>query len=92
MCASSIFLSLELLTLLLINLHLGIHVDTKDDEIADNVECAHAHEDLRVFKGNLFRGLHHHEDDDEVGAVVPISVSIPFSRKDDRVRRSGTNI
>ena len=62
------------LTLLLVNLHLDIHVDAKDEKIADDVESAHAHEDLRIFERNLLRCLHHHEDDDEVGAVIPISV------------------
>lgn len=77
-------------TFLLVNLHLGVHVDGEDDDVADNVESAHAHEDLRVFKGNFLRRLHHHEDDDEVGAVVSISVQCSMTgfREAQRVSRA----
>lgn len=56
-------------TSLLVNLHLDVHVHAKDDDVAENVQAADAHQDVGVVEGDLLAGLHHHEDDDQVGAV-----------------------
>lgn len=53
----------------LINLHANVDVDSHDDEIAEDVEGAHAHEHVRVVEGDLFARLHHHQDDDQIGSV-----------------------
>lgn len=47
-------------TSLLVNLHLDIHVDAEDDQIAEDVQAAHSHKDVLVLERNLFAGLHHH--------------------------------
>lgn len=61
-------------TPLLVDLHLGVEVDAGDEQIANDVESAHAHEDVRVFEGDLLADLHHDKDDHEVGAALPVSV------------------
>ncbi len=63
-------------TSLLINLHLGIQVDGDDEQIADDVEGAHAVEHVRVFEGDLLADLHHPEDDDQVRSVRGVAISI----------------
>jgi hypothetical protein len=55
-------------TLLLVDLHLDVEVDAGNDQVADHVEGAHAVQDVRVLEGHLLAGLHHHQDNDEVGA------------------------
>lgn len=61
-------------TPLLVDLHLGVEVDAGDKQVADNVESAHTHEDVGVFKGDLLADLHHNKNDHEVGAALPWSV------------------
>jgi hypothetical protein len=56
-------------TLLLVDLHLDIEVDAGDEQVANDVEGAHAVEDHRVVEGDLLANLHHHKDDHEVGAA-----------------------
>ena len=58
-------------TLLLVDLELGVEVDGGDEQVADDVESAHAVQDGRVVKGDLLADLHHHKDDHEVGAALP---------------------
>jgi hypothetical protein len=58
-------------TLLLVDLHLYVKVDAGDEQVADDVESAHAVEDHRVLEGDLLANLHHHKDDHEVGAALP---------------------
>lgn len=55
-------------TLLLINLHLDIKVDTSDDNVADHVKCADHVQGVWVVEWDFLGDLHHHEDDDQVGA------------------------
>lgn len=62
-------------TLLLVDLQVGVQVDSQDEKIRQDIACAHQHQDLRVLKGNLLGQLHHHQDDGEVGTVRPWSVS-----------------
>jgi hypothetical protein len=72
-------------TPLLVDLHLGVEVDAGDEQVADDVERAHAHEDVGVFKGDLLADLHHDKDDHEVGAAIcyPL-VSLRCSMLDSR--------
>jgi hypothetical protein len=58
-------------TLLLVDLHLDVEVDAGDEQVADDVESAHAVEDGRVIEGDLLADLHHYKDDHEVGAALP---------------------
>lgn len=63
-------------TFLLVDLPADVDVDGDDDEVGDDVECAHAHEDVGVVEGDLFARLHHHEDDDQVGSAWQHSLSV----------------
>jgi hypothetical protein len=63
-------------TPLLVDLHLGVEVDAGDEQVADNVQRAHAHEDVRVVEGDLLADLHHDKNDHEVGAALPVSVTM----------------
>ena len=56
-------------TSFLVDLHLHVEVDSENDDVADHVERAHTVQDVRVFEGDFLARLHHHEDDDEVGAI-----------------------
>lgn len=58
-------------TPLLVDLHLDVEVDAGDEQVADDVEGAHAVKDGRVVEGDLLADLHHHKDDHEVGAALP---------------------
>ena len=51
-------------------MHLDVHVDAEDDQVADDVESAHSVQDVRVIEGDFLAGLHHHKDDDQVGSAV----------------------
>lgn len=59
----------EVHTSLLVDLELDEEVDRGDEDVADDVEGAHAVEDVRVLEGDLLADLHHHKDDHEVGAA-----------------------
>ena len=63
-------------TPLLVDLHLGVEVDAGDEQVADDVERAHAHEDVGVLEGDLLADLHHDKDDHEVGAALLPVVSL----------------
>lgn len=63
-------------TLLLVDLKLGVQVDSQDENIRQDIASAHQHQDLGILKGNLLGQLHHHQDDGEVGTVRPLSVSV----------------
>ena len=56
-------------TSLLINLHLHIHVDGEDDDVADNIQGSYSHEDVGIFEGDFLARLHHHKHDNEVGTA-----------------------
>ena len=56
-------------TFLLVDLHSYVHVDADDDKIADDVKSADTQEYVRVIEGYLLAGLHHHQDDDQVGSA-----------------------
>jgi len=56
-------------TLLLVNLHAHVDVDAGDDQVAEDVQPAHAVEDIRIFERHLLARLHHHKDDHEVCSV-----------------------
>ena len=55
-------------TFLLIDLHAHVDVNAEDDQVAEDVERSHAVEDVRVIERHLLARLHHHQDDDQVGA------------------------
>ena len=63
-------------TPLLVDLHLGVEVYAGDEQVADDVQRAHAHEDVRVVEGDLLADLHHDKNDHEVGAALPVSVTM----------------
>lgn len=48
------FATVERRTILLVDLRLDVEVDARDDQVGDNVECAHAVEYVGVIKRNLF--------------------------------------
>ena len=56
-------------TLLRVDFHLYVEVDAQDDEIRHHIENPDAQKDLRVFKRDFLRYLHHAENDDQVCAV-----------------------
>lgn len=56
-------------TLLLIDLGLRIHVESKNDHIGREVYATDEEEDIRVVKGNLLRQLHHHKDDGQISSA-----------------------
>ena len=56
-------------TLLLIDLHAHVDVDSQNDQVADDVERSHSHEHVRIVERYLLARLHHHKDDNEVGAA-----------------------
>jgi len=58
-----------LLTLLLVDLGLDVEVQAQDRDVGHNVESAHELQAPVLLKGDLLRGLHHEEDDDQVGAM-----------------------
>lgn len=55
-------------TLFGVDPRLHVEVYPHDDEVRGDVQTADAHQDLGVFEGDLFRDLHHPEDDDQVGS------------------------
>lgn len=59
---------MESLTLFLIDLHLNIVIDANNNDVGYDVECANCCEHSWVIEGDLLRDLHHHKDDDQVGA------------------------
>lgn len=75
------------ITLFGVDSRLYVEIYPHDDEVRDDVETANAHQDLGVFEGDLFRDLHHPEDDDQIGSVawtcqLPYSMSFaPCSRR-----------
>lgn len=64
-------------TFLLINLRLDVEVDADNEDIAEHVERAHTVEDHGIVEGDLLARLHHHQDDNQVGAGGRISVRPP---------------
>ena len=56
-------------TLLCVDFHLYVQVDAQDDEIRHHIENTDAQKDLRVFKGDFLRDLHHAENDDQVRTI-----------------------
>lgn len=56
-------------TSLLVDLHLDIHVHAEDDQIAQDVQATNSPKYILVLKGDLLAGLHHHQDDDQVGTA-----------------------
>jgi hypothetical protein len=57
------------LAFLLVYLNLYVKVDTCDDQVRNDVQRADTHEDVGVIERNLFRHLHHHQDDHQVGTA-----------------------
>lgn len=80
-------------TPLLVDLHLGVEVDAGDQQVANDVEGAHAHEDVRVVEGDLLADLHHDKNDHEVGAALFVSVSFDvFESTSDCARAGGIHL
>lgn len=68
------------LTLLLVDLGLGVEIQTQNREVGHNVQSAHELQAPVLLERNLLRGLHHEEDDDQVGAMpYQSSLSLRFS-------------
>lgn len=67
------------LTLLLVDLHLDVVIDTHDDQVAEDVETAHGVQDIGILKGHLFGHLHHTKDDHQVGAGASSFESVRVS-------------
>ena len=64
-------------TLFLIDLRLGVQVDSQDDHIGQDIQAANQHQNIGVFKGNLLGELHHHQDNGQICTVTQISLTIP---------------
>lgn len=60
----------EVTTFLLVDFLLQVEIHADDEEVRNDVKCAHAHEDLGVVEGDLFGDLHHAEDDHQVSAGI----------------------
>ncbi len=56
-------------TLLLVNHELGVAINGDNDDVRQDINDADYHQDIRIFHGDLFRDLHHHEDNDQVGTA-----------------------
>jgi hypothetical protein len=54
-------------TLLLVDLQLGVEVESSNDDVAGKVDGADDVEHKRIVKGNALGDLHHTQDDDQVG-------------------------
>jgi hypothetical protein len=67
-------------TILLVDLCLDVEVDARDDQVANNVQRAHAVEDIGVIEGNLLGDLHEPQDDDQVGAAAPLASCLEHAR------------
>ena len=67
-------------TLDFVYLHAHIQVNAENDQIAENVETAHAVEYVRIVEWYLFTRLHRHQDDYEVRSVR-LSVVASCSRQ-----------
>lgn len=61
-------------TLLLVDLQLGVEVESSNDDVAGEVNGANDVEYERVVEGDTLRHLHHTQDDDQVGAIANVSV------------------
>lgn len=55
-------------TLLLVDLHLNVIVDTHDDQVAEDVQPADSVENIGIFERHLLGHLHHTQDDHYVGS------------------------
>lgn len=66
-------------TFLLIDLHAHVDVNADDDQVADDVECSHAIKDVGIIERYLLARLHHHQDDDQIGASKRHSISLSFA-------------
>ena len=60
-------------TLLLINLHLHIIVNARNQDVASNVHGADHVQSVWVVEWDFLADLHHHEDDDQIGATEEVS-------------------
>lgn len=65
------------LTLLLLDLHVDIVVDTSNDDVAEDIECAHTVQHIRIVEWHLLGCLHHHQDDNQVGPAIPVRKKPP---------------
>lgn len=67
-------------TVLLLDNHSTVHIQTKDDQIGEDVHPPDAVEPCWVVEGDLLRHLHHAQDHNEVGSAH-ISVSEQQQRR-----------
>lgn len=56
-------------TILFLDLRLYVEVDTSNYGIGEDVQRAHAVEDIWVIERNLLRDLHKRQDDEKVGTA-----------------------
>lgn len=71
-------------TLLLVDLQLGVEVQSSNDDVAGKVDSANNVEHKRIIERNALRHLHHTQDDDQVGAIteyvsILVAVDSPWS-------------
>jgi hypothetical protein len=57
-------------TLLLVDLQLGVEVQSSNNDVAGKVNSANNVEHKRIIERNALRHLHHTQDDDQVGAIA----------------------
>jgi hypothetical protein len=57
-------------TLLLVDLQLGVEVETSNDNVAGKVDGTDNVEHKRIIERNALGDLHHTQDDDQVGAIA----------------------
>jgi hypothetical protein len=66
-------------TLLLVDLQLYVVVNSENDQVRNDVGCSDSQEYSWIFKWDLFRHLHHHKDDHQVGTVsFDVSICMSF--------------
>jgi hypothetical protein len=61
-------------TLLLVDLQLGVEVESSNDDVAGEIDGADNVEHEGIIEGNALRHLHHTQDDDQVGAIANVSI------------------
>jgi hypothetical protein len=78
-------------TLLLVDLQLGVEVESSNDDVAGEVDGANNVEHEGIIEGDALRHLHHAQDDDQVGAIANVSILFfaPPDNLRDKLSRGG---
>ena len=63
-------------TFLLIDLHAHVEIDAEDDYVAHDVENPDTQKYVGILEWNLLARLHHHKNDEQIGSVRNLVVSI----------------